>query len=301
MLGIVVVAYRNHPVTETFVRNQLPKIEADIKTVLVIVDNSSTKEESTLLARNCEAELWEGGGANSDASRSPHPRFVISVAENLGYARGNNLGFDFLRQHFPIDYVLFSNDDIAIENSNCISTLIRSLNRHDRSGAGIGPRVIGLDGKDQSPHYRKITVWREIGWNLLPFLRGRKQPRVSAVPQPAPQSGACYWISGAFMLLKADLFEQAGKFDPRTFLYAEEKILAERLKRIGCGFFYDNSVTIVHFEGQSTKKNPRIRSRVNRIMLESNALYYNNYCGNFRITVALYRLSVRLNKLLFKK
>lgn len=69
MLGIVVVAYRNHPVTETFVRNQLPKIEADIKTVLVIVDNSSTKEESTLLARNCEAELWEGGG--SEQRRQP--------------------------------------------------------------------------------------------------------------------------------------------------------------------------------------------------------------------------------------
>lgn len=298
MTGIVVVAYRNHPATEAFIRQQLPKIEAETDTVLVIVDNGSTPEASARLAERCDA-VMEGGGGYSNTCRSAHPRFVISVRENLGYARGNNLGYDFLKQRFPIDYVLFSNDDIAIESPNCITTLIGTLTRNGRQAAGVGPRIVGPDGADQSPHTRIISLWREVGWNLLPFKR--RAPAVSTGTRPAPPSGSCYWVSGAFMLLRADLFEQVGKFDPRTFLYAEEKILAERFRRIGCGFFFENSVTVLHFEGQSTKRDARIRARVNHLLVESNALYYQKYRGNSRLAVALYGLSFKINRLLFKK
>ena len=44
------------------------------------------------------------------------PEAVVLPAPNRGYAAGNNLGFRYLTENYPVDYVLFSNNDIRSFN-----------------------------------------------------------------------------------------------------------------------------------------------------------------------------------------
>ena len=78
------------------------------------------------------------------------------------------------------------------------------------------------------------------------------------------------------MLCDAYKFEKAGKFDEKTFLYAEELILSERMKKKGYKTYYESGATIIHEGGFTTKKN-YIPLRKLKQRLESELYYYKEY------------------------
>jgi GT2 family glycosyltransferase len=65
-----------------------------------------------------------------------------------------------------------SNTDITFKDKNVVDVLIQKLKTLPDNVAVIGPRVVGLDGKDQSPH-SKIPFKRFFAWRLFSFLRGK--------------------------------------------------------------------------------------------------------------------------------
>ena len=91
--------------------------------------------------------------------------------------------------------------------------------------------VLSRDGSIQLPHYKPISPYRQIGWNLLSFLKKKKSTPTSISPL-IPQEGFCYWVQGSFFIMRTSDFMEIDMFDPNTFLYGEEPILAEKLKRI---------------------------------------------------------------------
>ena len=93
------------------------------------------------------------------------------------------------------------------------------------------------------------------------------------------------------MMVKADRFEAVNGFDPRTFLYFEEVILAERFKRHGWHFAFEPSATVVHYEGGSTTVKS---SRRDAIEMGSRMLYYKEYK---RVNIALLWLYKLINKI----
>ncbi|HOG51250.1 MAG TPA: hypothetical protein PKY10_11740, partial [Lentisphaeria bacterium] len=110
MLGIVVVAYKSFDDTVAFVRQELPKITLPHKTV--VVDLGSDAAFVTKQAEACQAELVEPADAACDRNAD---LFMIHVEENLGFAKGNNLGVQFLMQNFPaVQWLLISNNDIGL-------------------------------------------------------------------------------------------------------------------------------------------------------------------------------------------
>ncbi len=279
MLGIVIVAYKNHSETIRFVLEELPKITTEH--VVVIVDNASTEEKSRALAEAI------GGTLSTDVM--PEDRvFIISEEENLGFAKGNNIGFEFLQSHFDIDKILFTNDDIELTDSHCVEYLIEKLDSLENVGC-IGPRVLGRDGRDQSPHRHAISIYRQIGWNLFPFLRRKKKVVDTEFPR-IPPSGYCYWVSGAFMLMRSEVFVQAAMFDPNTFLYCEEMILAEKMRAVGYKFYFENGTTILHYEGSSTKKDTT-SAETRKRLINSNCYYYKTYKNKTFLSIWLYRFS----------
>lgn len=303
--GIVVVSYHNAKGTMKYVTDQLTRLADKYRVVVVAVDADETYgrrlSEDCGLAYVTETKLV-----------AEHPRgWCIATAENLGYAKGNNLGVEVLKASgMAFGAYVFSNDDIEIMSTDVLGRLWISM-KHDSDAAGIGPRVVGLDGNDQNPHTRYISPWRQMGWKLFAFLRkGHKTSavygvsgthsvaEVSKVRQAqrtavqamelanpkAPAGGKCYWVSGAFMMVRADRFEAVGGFDPRTFLYFEEVILAERFMRHGWHFAFEPSVAVVHYEGGSTTVKS---SRRNAIEMESKMLYFREYK---HVNAALLRL-----------
>lgn len=309
MTGIVVVSFHNAEGTKKYVTEQLSQLTDEYRVIIVAVD--AEEEYGINLAESCGLEYIRNYNKINNNSKG----WCVAVKDNLGYAKGNNLGVKILKKsNIVFDYYLFSNDDIEIIDSDILSRLGYVLNMNDYIG-GIGPRVIGIDGNDQSPHRKYISPQRQIGWKLFSFIRKKRnhnaiysdntantvaeaslQKRnnnsvedalILASKASAPEKGLCYWISGAFMMVKANKFDTVEGFDSRTFLYFEEVILAERFLKKGWNFAFEPSVKVIHYEGGSTNVKS---SRRNAIELESRLLYYREYKHVNRILLFLYKL-----------
>ena len=267
IVGIVIVSYHNEAMTKKYILQELPKLS--IPYTIVVVNNDSTEEESKRLAKDCNLEYIA-----DDTSFDLIPKrrgYLIWSSDNLGYAKGNNKGVNFLNLLGHFTHFLFSNDDIEIKQSNILNILVEKMSKDKNIGA-IGPRVVGLDGHDQSPHDSYVSPYRMIGWKMLPFLR-RKNKHNDQSDLLKPVSRFTYWVQGSFMLVNAAVFNEVGMFDENTFLYYEEPILAEKMLQIGKRMYFDSDVEIVHYEGGSTKRNPKKE----KIEMESRIYYMSKY------------------------
>lgn len=265
-IGIIVVSYHNEKLTKKYVTEELPKLSTPY--TLVVVNNDSTREKSRKLANDCGLIFVDDDmGGHMQHNKG----YLIWSPNNLGYARGNNNGVRFLEKIGTFSHYLFTNDDIEIKQSNSLETLAQKMSQDNKIGA-IGPRVIGLDGKDHSPHDSYVSPYRLIGWKLLSFLR-RKKGADENEQNARPKSRFTYWVQGSFLLVDAKVFHEIGMFDEHTFLYFEEPILAERLAKVGKAMYFDSDVEIVHYEGGSTTRN---RKR-EHIEMESKIYYMREY------------------------
>lgn len=280
MIGIVIVSYKNQEGTVAFINEQLPKISVSWKAV--VINNSPDENVGKTIAEKCGGVMLQ----DPDETIEEQSRvYVVSTLKNLGFARGNNLGADILTRNFAVDYLLFSNDDIIISDGQVIEKMLQQFSRH-QDVAIVGPRIIGKDNCDQSPHYRIITPLRQIGWKLF---RRFRQNRATTLPTIAPlQSGYCYWVSGCFFLVRQSDFSIIGGFDPQTFLYSEEVILAERMKRIGKHSYFTVDTCVVHVGGCSTKS---LKNKIlHGYMKQSNCIYYRDYLHSNPLLVWLYKI-----------
>ncbi|MBR6074717.1 MAG: glycosyltransferase family 2 protein [Victivallales bacterium] len=276
MLGVVIVIYKSVGQVAAYVSQELVKIQADYRAV--VVDVGCDDVDDLRLPR----ALGMADGV-SEAGRL----FLLREKENLGYARGNNLGVDFLLRRFPeIDSFLITNDDIQFISSNVIDKLTEKM-ASLADVAVIGPRIVNLQDEEQLPELTPPPIGWEIRRNvLLPILgrrlRGRTRGKV--------ESGYVYRLEGCFMLVRKEDFLACGKFDERTFLYREEAILAERLKAVGKRMYYDASVTIRHFVGNTTSK-----KAPNLLLLDcelfGQQLYFSEYAKSSAVMMGLLRLS----------
>jgi GT2 family glycosyltransferase len=270
MLGIVIVVYKSHEETVRFVEEEIPKISIPYKAAIVNV--AASEEESFKLAKACRADLvLHNKPVNNQANL-----FIISKTENLGYAKGNNIGVSFLHSNFTITYLLFSNNDLKISSKETVFTLVDKLKSVNEIGF-IGPKVIGPDGEDQSPQ-TEIGFLRYFAWNAFPFLRGKTILSIrlfNNIDTDIP-GRFCYCVSGCFFVARADSFMKVGLFDENTFLFGEEKILAERMKTIGKYAYYIDNVSVNHFGGGTTSQH--LTSKwIEQEVFKSDCYYYIKY------------------------
>jgi GT2 family glycosyltransferase len=272
MLVIVIVNYKNEEKTVSFVKEELVKIT--IPHLIVVVNNSATPESDKLLTTGIDGELIR------DISKKPagNTRFVVSHTDNLGYAKGNNLGVEFACLHFDISHILISNNDIRFISEEVVEKLIQKLDSLPDEVAMIGPSVIGLDGESQSPE-PYISFWKRYIWMywLTPFISANKKERIFRFNYSRDaEEGLHYKIMGSFFLIRERDFVKCGMFDPNTFLYGEEVILSERLEKIGKRAYYFPEVKILHEHGQTISSHLNVKKKI-LSQFESESYYYSKY------------------------
>lgn len=290
-LFIVTINYRQEELTIQFAKNELSKILLPYKTI--IVNNSATIDSNSVLCEGLDAVLVEDINAEIDTKRDT---FVISSAENLGFARGNNLGAEFCKKWFAPKYILFTNNDIRLNGSDIAEKLILKLETYADVGV-IGPKVVGLDGKLQSPFpyttYWKRHIW--MYWSTFFYSEEKKRKIFRLDYQETAQEGYHYYVMGSFFMVRAVDFYQCGMFDPHTFLYAEEPILSERMNAIGRNVYYYPEVEVVHEHGATTSK--FARSKTADWQFESENYYYKKYKHISRFLIFLGKITHNLMKL----
>ena len=118
-VAIIIVAWQG----EYFLPRCLDSLALDDDAVVVVVDNASTDRTSEIAA-----------------SYGPRVHRVRSET-NLGFCGGNNLGWDFVRQHFPsVRYVALLNQDTRVE-THWLAPLVSYLESHPHVGA-VQPKLM---------------------------------------------------------------------------------------------------------------------------------------------------------------
>lgn len=284
-LATIIINYNMEELTCSFVIEELSKCKLD--NVVVIVDNGATEESSQKMSEILNAHIVREINADVDENCR---YFIIFNKENTGFACGNNLGVEFVRRHFECQYLLFSNNDIRLKDSDVVEQLIAKLETLPDVGI-IGPKVVGLDGHCQSPDVF-YPFWTEVvgkRWGrFIPFYNKDR-----FVPDQA-KKGRYYRVMGSFFLCRTIEFLRCGMMDNGTFLYMEEACLSDRMRTLGKGCYYNPSVCVEHHHGATVN---RYHSKKD-YLLESQLYYYRKYHGVSSFQISLARMLCSLYHIL---
>lgn len=300
-LAIILVNYKSIVETINYCLHELSKIPEEY--ILVIVNNSSEDESDYKLANALNSQVLKYDSLKKYPPNHIHgKKFIISATENLGYAKGNNVGVNFIINNFEdISYFLITNNDLKICSENTVDILVKQMDSNENIGM-IGPKIIGLDGKNQSPH-RKLSFWElmifpKLLYPLWALLCKAKIAKTEIVENA--QKGFYHRIMGSFMILKKESFIAANGFDENTFLYAEELILSERMRRQGYGSYFLPSVKVIHNHGNVTKKAFE-KKKIIDIYNTSILYYFKTYRNTSKLETIIFQFSNFLYNNLFLK
>jgi N-acetylglucosaminyl-diphospho-decaprenol L-rhamnosyltransferase len=215
---------------------------------IIVVDNASTD-------RTAEAveESWQDV-------------VLLAQTENLGFAAANNIGME----HATGRSLLILNPDTELL-SDSLSILWRTLNTSDHIGL-TAPVLLNTDGTFQTAGFRFPGLVQTL-LDLYPIhsriagsrLNGRYNRGDGRSPFRIDHPlGAC-------MLVRREVIESVGMFDPGYFIYSEEIDLCRRISDAGWTILCAPAANVIHHGGQSTSQAP---DRMRRQLHRSRARYF---------------------------
>jgi GT2 family glycosyltransferase len=191
------------------------------------------------------------GSAAAVAQAFPQVRLIAS-RRNHGFALGNNLAARAARGK----YLLLLNPDTLVLDG-AVDRLVAFAERTPEAGIW-GGRTLNPDGSlNPMSAFADQTLWslfcRTSGLALA-FPR-------SALLNPELYGGwardserAVDVVQGAFLLIRRDLWERLGGFDPSFVMYGEEADLCRRARAAGAAPRMTPEASIVHYEGASSAR-----------------------------------------------
>ena len=187
---------------------------------IYVVDNEST--DSTVEKLYQAKQKLEGRTGGFE---------IIQSENNLGFGRGNNLGFRKGRS----DIVCFFNIDTEILNTT-LSELMKTVEQSEENTAM---------------------------WELRQFPY--EHPKIYN-----PVTMEALWSSGAAFAIRREVYEKLGGFDEKIFMYGEDVDLSWRLRSHGYKIRYVPRSVIMHYsyeEAGVVKPNQHVFGVINNLML----------------------------------
>ncbi len=282
LLSIIIVSYEVKYFLEqclfsvTRAVQHLESVRSDGKVEVIVVDNASAD-----------------GTVEYLENRFPSVRFIANK-ENMGFGRANNLGL----MRVTGKYTLFLNPDTILPEKifdHCVSF----FESHESVGS-VGVRMIDGQGKFLIESKRGFpTVWRSFcklsGLSSL-FPHSKRFAAYNAGHLNEEGVFPVDALAGAFLAIRKKVVDDIGGFDERFFMYAEDIDLSKRVKDAGFENYYLGNETILHFKGESTKKDVRYV----KIFYEAMNLYVQkHYSGaGSRFSVALMKTAIGIRSLI---
>ncbi len=179
-----------------------------------------------------------------------YPQVTLIVRpDNLGYAKGNNLGIT----HCQGDYIFLLNPDTHLEPT-ALTVLCGYLHAHPEIGV-IGPQLLWADGAIQSSRRRYPSLgslFLESTLLELWFPHNAAGHHYRFNDKPAQTAQPVEWLVGAALMLRREVWETVGSFDETFFMYFEETDWCHRVAQTGWQLHYVPQAQVTHYEGQSS-------------------------------------------------
>lgn len=254
-ISFVVLNYNDAMTTITLVDSLCTWTLSEFNMHVIIVDNMSVDNSFAVLREHynkCE-------------------RVDVIVSErNGGYSYGNNYGCQYAIKWYHSDYIAIANPDIRIDELT-VAKLLDTFALDDTI-AICAPVMVGLDGK--------FKVYSQQLPSYVDDLKACFSDRVSSTintDNPLLLDGCSnrivtQMLPGSFFVARSDYFLEIGMLDDNVFLFCEERILGNRIKKRGWKEVLCSDLFFVHAHSVSIKKNINTINTVK--ILHKSRLYY---------------------------
>ena len=224
-VSVIIINYNTRQMTAECIDSVFEKTK-DIKFEIILVDNASTDGSKEFFEQDKRI-------------------IYIYNNENLGFGRANNIGIEVAKGR----NILFLNSDTLLIN-NAIKILSNYLDENPKVGACGG----NLYTKDLKPNhsYRLIfpSIMDEINtlFAKLPskFIYGKNE-EYNHTNKPL----LVKYITGADLMVRKNVLDDVGLFDPRFFMYFEETELCHRFWENKYAIMSIPNAKIIHLDGGS--------------------------------------------------
>ncbi|MBT2731092.1 glycosyltransferase [Carnobacterium sp. ISL-102] len=233
---------------------------------IVIIENGSNNNSFEILTKEFE---------------SRKNIFVLESKENLGFAKGNNLGYQFAKETLGAQSIIMINNDTIIEQNDFLSKIddIYSETNFDI----LGPDIISLkDQQHQNPYKlksmdfseenikkqikkRRVSLFLNVTYiqqlmqliykKILKryFKKFREKKRMSQREQfDYGKRIEGYKLHGSCYIFSPNYVKKYNGLYSKTFMYMEEDIMFFIAKKEELFLLYDPEVQIYHKEDSST-------------------------------------------------
>lgn len=189
---------------------------------------------------------------------------IIKNKNNLGFAKGNNIGYKFAKEDLEAEFIVVLNSDTLIEQDDFI---IKIKQLYEKTKFSIlGPDIVTGEGVHQNPAQNVCTSLKLVKKCLLtqkirliktyiPLIsriglnkRKNNNAYIDHQIENAALHGACLIFSPLF-ISKYDM-----AFYNETFLYGEEEFLYFNAKFNQDMLLYSPDISILHKENSATDK-----------------------------------------------
>lgn len=245
--------------------NFIPNVKEKVKDCRIVVINSYIDEESLEQIRDV--------AIRGDCD-------FISVT-NKGYGYGNNCGIEYAMKHYIFEYIIISNPDILIQTFD---------DSRLRADAITGPVIHTKTGKNQNPHTPFRWRLRErlmyVGYkrrNRFLFLAAVAINRLFRIcmlsiffMKKRQEELRVYAVHGAFLIIPQKIVREFMPiYDEKMFLYAEEDLLANKMKKAKIPHIVTKRMNVKHMEDGCTNE---MDVDCNSYASQSFIYYFEHYC-----------------------
>lgn len=203
---------------------------------------------------------------------------VILLEDNLGFAKGNNIGYQYAKKQLQSDFICIMNNDVLLQSENFVKQAVLEYEKYNYGV--IGPHITLLNGKtnymylelmkkeEYEKEWQKAKKMYKYYTSKLFYVRNfinqkidqvlKKYNKINDVDNEAVKQQStlrhenivlhgCCLIFTPYYLEK---FEDA--FNPRTFMFREEELLYIRCRKEKVNTIYTPQIDVLHLEDVST-------------------------------------------------
>ncbi|MBR3249981.1 MAG: glycosyltransferase family 2 protein [Clostridia bacterium] len=188
---------------------------------------------------------------------------VIINEKNIGFARGNNVGYQYAKEKYKPDFIILCNSDTEILNDNFCIDIIEKYKQ--TNFALMGPKEKLADGgfyiltekarskialKLSISYYNKIIQNKSLTFSRI-LLKANSVIERKKLDVEKEYTNIC--LHGAFLIFSKQYIDLFNGLNEATFLYGEEEFLYWRLKMNNLLSIYYPKIEILHKRNHSTK------------------------------------------------
>lgn len=173
---------------------------------------------------NYEIVIIDNGSKDDSVSviRSQFPKLlVLENQTNLGFSGGNNVGIQYALHH-QADFVLLLNNDTEV-SSDLLEQFMLGFQQFPKAGV-LGAKIYLMQDKEKLDHFGGDWNQKKAAFDFI---------GLHALDENWDTAFCIDYVCGAAMMVKKEVFQQAGLLESRFFLIWEESDFCIRAKRKG--------------------------------------------------------------------